>query len=190
MHALNYVRTMTNVFKTEVLLSSSEIKIIQQKIPNHGDKWRNQEWLKGLQPPFAKSLKNIAPKFKGLYNPTNSKPLPPQQNLVARLIANLIILNSCPYKLMKITKVLLFCNFSWSTFGFRLLPKVVKLLKKMYINLVPSALIECNTTPPVCPVSEKIILFCTLSSINCLIRNLKVLIKLYFLLDAVTNRLK
>ena len=60
----------------------------RQKIPNHGYKWRNQEGLKGLQPPFAKSLRNITPKLKGLYNPTNSKP-PPQQNLVARLIANL-----------------------------------------------------------------------------------------------------
>ena len=60
----------------------------------------------------------------------------------------------------------------------------------MYLNLVPSVLIECNTIRPVCPVTEKIILFCTLSSINGLIRNLKDLIKLYILLDAVTNLLK
>ena len=48
----------------------------RQKIPNHGDKWRNQEEQNGLQPPFAKSLRNITPKFKGLSNPTNSKPPP------------------------------------------------------------------------------------------------------------------
>ena len=82
---------------------------------------------------------------------------------------------------MKIMKVLLFFSFSWSTFSFRLLQKLVKLLKKSYINLVPSVLIECNTTPLVCQVSEKIILFCALSSINWLIRNLKVLIKLLFI---------
>ena len=52
----------------------------RNKIPNHGDKWRNQEGLKGLQLPFAKSLRNITPKFKGLYNPTNSKPPPPPED--------------------------------------------------------------------------------------------------------------
>ena len=77
--------------------NSSLLVTKRQKIPNHGDKWRNQEGLKGLQPPLAKSLRNITPKFKGLYNPTNSKPPPPQKNLVARLIADLMILNPCPY---------------------------------------------------------------------------------------------
>ena len=35
---------------------------------------------KGLSAPFAKSLRNITPKFKGLNIPTNSKPLPPAKS--------------------------------------------------------------------------------------------------------------
>ena len=45
----------------------------RQEMPTHGDKWRNQEGLKGLQSPFVQSKRNLTPKFKGLYNPKNSK---------------------------------------------------------------------------------------------------------------------
>ena len=47
---------------------------------------------------FAKSLRNLTPKFKGLYNPKNSRLFRPSfpVNLVARLMADLMILNPCP----------------------------------------------------------------------------------------------
>ena len=136
----------------------------RQKIPKHGNKWSNQKGLKGLQPLFAKSIRNSTPNLRVCITQQIQSPLP-RQNLVARLMANLRSSTLVP-KPMKIMKVLPFFSFSWSTSGFRLLPKVVKLLKKMYVNLVPSVLIESNTTPPVCSASERIILFCTLSSIN------------------------
>ena len=53
--------------------SSSLLVIKGQEIPNHDDKWRNQEGLKSIQPPFAKILETLTPKFKGLNNQKNSK---------------------------------------------------------------------------------------------------------------------
>ena len=51
---------------------------------------------KGPSGPFAKSLRNLTPNFKGLLNPKNQS-FPSQQNLVARLMATLMILNPYPY---------------------------------------------------------------------------------------------
>ena len=91
-----YIMTNMTLVITEAFLlkqkqqSYSLLIMKRQKMRNHGDKWRNEEGLKGLQPSFAKSLRNLTLKFKGLCTQKNSRlsrlPPPPQQNLIARLM--------------------------------------------------------------------------------------------------------